>query len=135
MITEAVKYLVAQGVSALVIKNVLHLPIPDQALRYADARDFPVFVVTADNWFFDEVIYSVDKHIEDLANLDFVQRELDALLEDAPDDAARQLGQHANTVRYRLDKVRVLTGLDYRQPDQAEQLSLACAIDAASRLR
>ena len=35
LITEAVKYLVAKGTSGLIIKNVLHIPIPDQAIRYA----------------------------------------------------------------------------------------------------
>lgn len=33
LITEAVKYLVAKGTSGLIIKNVLHIPIPDQAIR------------------------------------------------------------------------------------------------------
>ena len=53
LITEAVKYLVAKGTSGLIIKNVLHIPIPDQAIRYANARHYPVFLTTDDSLFFD----------------------------------------------------------------------------------
>ena len=80
LITEAVKYLVAKGTSGLIIKNVLHIPIPDQAIRYANARHYPVFLTTDDSLFFDSVIYEVKRHIEQLASIDFAQREIDALL-------------------------------------------------------
>ena len=83
LITEAVKYLVAKGTSGLIIKNVLHIPIPDQAIRYANARHYPVFLTTDDSLFFDSVIYEVKRHIEQLASIDFAQREIDALRTDA----------------------------------------------------
>ena len=73
LITEAVKYLVAKGTSGLIIKNVLHIPIPDQAIRYANARHYPVFLTTDDSLFFDSVIYEVKRHIEQLASIDFAQ--------------------------------------------------------------
>ena len=82
LITEAVKYLVAKGTSGLIIKNVLHIPIPDQAIRYANARHYPVFLTTDDSLFFDSVIYEVKRHIEQLASIDFAQREIDALRTD-----------------------------------------------------
>lgn len=44
------------------------------------------------------------------------------------DAAAAVLGQHSNTVRYRLDKVAQITGLSYKVHPQAEQLSIACKI-------
>lgn len=37
-------------------------------------------------------------------------------------------GQHENTLRYRLDKVGILTGLNYRKPGDYEQLALAARV-------
>lgn len=92
LITEAVKYLVAKGTSGLIIKNVLHIPIPDQAIRYANARHYPVFLTTDDSLFFDSVIYEVKRHIEQLASIDFAQREIDALRTDvSPESICRRI--------------------------------------------
>ena len=41
---------------------------------------------------------------------------------------------HENTLRYRLEKVASLTGLDYKRQEQLEQLSLAMKIDRCERL-
>jgi hypothetical protein len=41
---------------------------------------------------------------------------------------AEALGQHANTVRYRMEKVARLTGLDHKVASQMVQLALACEI-------
>lgn len=91
LITDAIKYLVAKGTSGLVIKNVLHLTIPEQAIRYANVRNFPVFLVTSDDLFFDTVIYSVDQRIQELSSSSFAQSTIDALLRDADDpDAVRR---------------------------------------------
>ena len=79
LIGEAVKYLVGRGVSGLVIKNVLHLDIPDSALRYANARDFPLFLATRDDFFFDTVIAQVDRRVAELADASFAQNELDLM--------------------------------------------------------
>lgn len=43
-------------------------------------------------------------------------------------ETARTLGQHANTIRYRLEKISALTDLDYRRADDSDQLALACRI-------
>ena len=92
LITEAVKYLVAKGTSGLIIKNVLHIPIPDQAIRYANARHYPVFLTTDDSLFFDSVIYEVKRHIEQLTSIDFAQREIDALRTDvSPESICRRI--------------------------------------------
>ena len=92
LITEAVKYLVGKGTSGLIIKNALHIPIPDQAIRYANVRHFPVFLTTDDSLFFDRVIYDVNRHIERLASIDFAQREIDALgAETSPEAVERRI--------------------------------------------
>lgn len=41
---------------------------------------------------------------------------------------AETLCQHRNTIRYRLDKIKELTGLDYKRFSQLEQLSMALKI-------
>ncbi len=79
LIGEAVKYLVGRGTSGLVIKNVLHLDIPDSTLRYANARDFPLFLTTRDDFFFDTVIAQVDRRVAELADASFAQNELDLM--------------------------------------------------------
>ncbi|MCR4712180.1 MAG: PucR family transcriptional regulator [Clostridia bacterium] len=48
--------------------------------------------------------------------------------------AAARLGQHENTLRYRLERIRALTGLDFKRQPDAEQLDLAIRIDRYSRL-
>ena len=87
LITEAIKYLVAKGTSGLVIKNALHLAIPEQALRYANVRHYPVFLVTSESLFFDQLIYGVNRHIEDLSTIDFAQRAIDALRAESSPEA------------------------------------------------
>ena len=90
LITDAVKYLVAKGTSGLVIKNVLHLSIPEQAIRYANVRNYPIFLVTSGGLFFDSIIYAVDRRIDELSSSSFAQSTIDALLRDADDpDAVR----------------------------------------------
>lgn len=91
LITDAVKYLVSKGTSGLVIKNVLHLPIPEQAIRYANVRNYPIFLVTSGGLFFDSIIYTVDRRIDELSSSSFAQSTIDALLRDADDpDAVRR---------------------------------------------
>ena len=41
---------------------------------------------------------------------------------------AEKLSQHKNTIRYRLNKIKDLTGLDYKNFTDLEQLSLALRI-------
>ncbi len=43
---------------------------------------------------------------------------------------AEHLSQHKNSIRYRLDKIHALTGLDYKSFSDLEQLSLALKIES-----
>ena len=79
LITEAVKYLVSKGSSGLIIKNVFHLQIPDGAIRYANARNFPLFVTVGDSFLFDQVIVAVDHARKQAESLESVQQEIDRL--------------------------------------------------------
>lgn len=96
LITEAVKYLVSKGSSGLVIKNVFHLQIPDGAIRYANARNFPLFVTVGDGFLFDQVIVTVDHARKQAESMESVQREIDRLLQDR-DDRTLTIG-HARTL-------------------------------------
>lgn len=88
LIIDAVKYLVSVGASALVIKNVFRLEIPDAALRFANARNLPVLLVTDDRFYFDEVILEVGLRVHELVQSAFAQREIDALLDERDDQSA-----------------------------------------------
>lgn len=48
--------------------------------------------------------------------------------------AAKRTLQHENTVRYRLEKIALLTGLDFKSPPQLEELALAVKIEICSGL-
>ena len=95
LITEAIKFLVSKGSSGLVIKNVFHLQIPEGALRYANARNFPLFVTTGDAFLFDEVIAAVARAVDQADSATRLQRALDQLLLDRDDRALCIAHAHA----------------------------------------
>ena len=80
LITEAVRYLASVGASGLVIKNVFHLELPDAALRFANARNLPLMVVSDEGLFFDQVIIDVGLRVRELSDSSFAQRTIDELL-------------------------------------------------------
>lgn len=49
------------------------------------------------------------------------------------DTASAMLSQHKNTIRYRLDKIAVISGFDYKSFSDLEQLSLAIKIHNYSK--
>ncbi len=79
-IADAVKNLIAKGVSGLVIKNVFHLQIHDAVLRYADAKNFPIFVSDSADLIFEDFIFDVTDSVHRMESLDYVKREIDAAL-------------------------------------------------------
>ena len=80
LITEAVKYLVERDAAGLMIKNVLHLPIPDAALRYAEVRGFPVLACTSDQLFFDKIILDIGGRIAVRGDEDRLEAAISALM-------------------------------------------------------
>ena len=61
MIRDAVKYLISKDASALVIKNVFCLPIHESILRYADSKNFPIFLMDDTHMFFEDFIMQVGR--------------------------------------------------------------------------
>ncbi|MGF6376742.1 hypothetical protein M2140_001820 [Clostridiales Family XIII bacterium PM5-7] len=82
LIGDAVKHLVAKSASGLAIKNVFQLQIPDSVLRYADAKNFPIFLIDSPDIYFEDVIYAINHHAEQLSSLDFASKQLDILMAD-----------------------------------------------------
>ena len=118
LITEAVKYLIAQGTSGLAVRNVFHIPIPEQALRYANARNYPLFLVTDDTLYFDHLVYEVNHRARELAATNYVQKTIDAILLHAEDGKeVRKRAEELNpsfkpefiAVHLRLDEALTVT--------------------------
>lgn len=80
MIRDAVKYLVSKDVSALVIKNVFRLPVHESILRYADSKNFPIFLMDDTHMFFEDFIMQVGRCVEIAESTEMASREINALL-------------------------------------------------------
>lgn len=78
-ILEAVKYLVAQGGSGLVIKNIFRLPIHESVLHYADYKDFPILLMD-DTVMFEDFIVQVYQCIDAISDAASAELLLDRLL-------------------------------------------------------
>lgn len=63
LISDAIKQLIATGISGLAIKNVYHLRIPDSILRYAETRNFPIFMIDDPCKFVEPIIFSIHEGI------------------------------------------------------------------------
>ncbi len=63
LISDAIRQLIATGISGLAIKNVYHLRIQDSVLRYADSRNFPIFLIDDPGLFVEPIIYSIHEGI------------------------------------------------------------------------
>lgn len=88
LIGDAVKYLVEKRVCALAIKNIYKLPIHDYVLRYADSKDFPIFIIEDGRLYFENIIISVNDCVKSIANMDYGQQEIDSILNRPLNDSA-----------------------------------------------
>lgn len=79
-ILDAVKHLSSKGVSALVIKNVFKLPIHESVIRYANSKNFPIFVIEEQNIYVENIIYEVSRHCELMADYRFTKQKLSQIL-------------------------------------------------------
>lgn len=60
-IIDAVKHLVSKGCAGLVIRNVFNLTIPDMVIRYANSKNFPIFLLESNDIFFEDIVYVIRK--------------------------------------------------------------------------
>lgn len=70
-ITDAIRHLIVKGTSCLVIKNIFHLPIHEAALRYADSKNYPVFVTEARDVYVEAIIYSVKNYCRSMKDIHY----------------------------------------------------------------
>lgn len=82
LISDAVKHLVSKGTSGLVIKNVFHLPIHDSVLRYADSKNFPVFLIESQEIYVEKLIYEISRRCEFTEDVRFSQNIINQILTD-----------------------------------------------------
>ena len=80
ILTDAVKHLILKGASGLAIRNVLKLPLPKPALRYAEAKNFPVFLIRSVELPFERIIYTIIHEIEMEKSTDYHRHMIDRLL-------------------------------------------------------
>mgnify|MGYP004564006789 FL=1 len=80
LIGDAVRHLVRKGCSALLIRNVFNLQIPETVLKYADSKGFPILVVNGSGIYFEDFVYEVRHRREQMENIDFYADAIHALL-------------------------------------------------------
>lgn len=79
LISNAVKYLSDKNCSGLAIKNIFRLPIHDYVLRYADSKNFPIFIIEP-SIYFEDIIISIDSCLKYLNRIDYGQKDIDSIL-------------------------------------------------------
>lgn len=79
-ITEAIKHLISKGTSCLVIKNIFHIQIHDSALRYADSKNFPIFMIESHDIYIESVIYDVKRYCQGLKDIYFAADRAELIL-------------------------------------------------------
>ncbi|MBQ9015464.1 MAG: PucR family transcriptional regulator ligand-binding domain-containing protein [Firmicutes bacterium] len=81
-ILDAVKHLASKGCSGLVIKNVFRLPISESIVRYADAKNFPLFLIPVRGLelSFEDIIYTVNRRSELQQHAEYHRSILDRLM-------------------------------------------------------
>lgn len=129
LILDAVKYLIAKGASGLVIKNVFHLPIHESVVRYADSKNFPIFLAESQDVYVERVIYEIYKNLFLLDTLKEAEKAGDRILSGELDGdgiaaAARKINPSAAEQYYSIFA---------RRDELAEGGSVEEAYDAFSR--
>ena len=82
LVMDAIKDLINVGVSGLVVKDIFKLKIPETVLRYAEAKNFPVFVLEPGSLFIEDIIFDVKTAIVRQASSSHIERELDIITQD-----------------------------------------------------
>lgn len=77
---DAIRHLIEIDASGLIINNVFRLDIPEAILRYADAKDFPIFLVEKQPFDLCQLTITFHDYMCDLARADFGDKEIGALL-------------------------------------------------------
>ena len=70
LIGDSIKHLISRGSSGLIIKNVFNLPIHNSVIRYAEAKNFPIFLMDDMHVYFEDLIIQIDRCIQATVSFD-----------------------------------------------------------------
>ncbi|MCG8485640.1 MAG: PucR family transcriptional regulator ligand-binding domain-containing protein [Clostridia bacterium] len=85
LILKSIKYLIANGVTGLAIKNVYYKELPEEVLTFADDNRFPIFMFDS-SVFFEDVITDVRDLLRDLEKGKQLEYKIDSLLRNPSTD-------------------------------------------------
>lgn len=77
---DAVRHLIDRDASGLIVNNVFRIDIPEPALRYADAKEFPIFVTEDPSADLCSLTIKLHDYIKDMEREEFGDKEIGALL-------------------------------------------------------
>ena len=96
LIADAIKDLINTGTSGLIIKNIFKIRIPDTILRYAEAKNFPVFILDTENIYIEDIIFDVKTAIIRQSSAGNVERVLDVIVSSISNE--REVFNHAKLI-------------------------------------
>ncbi len=79
-IIDAIKRLRQRGCSGLAIRNIFKLNIRENVLRFADANHFPIFLLTDESFYFEDIAYIIFDRLKKAEAIDRQARLLDQAL-------------------------------------------------------
>lgn len=85
LILRSIKYLMANGVSGLAIKNVYYTELPEEVLKFADENSFPIFIFDS-SIFFEDIITDIRDLLRDMEKGKQLEYKLDSLLRNSSTD-------------------------------------------------
>ena len=96
LVGDAIKDLLNAGASGLVIKDIFRLRIPEPILRYAEARNFPVFILEERDVYIEDIIFNVKSAILRQESSGRIERELDIITSEST--AETDVLEHARLI-------------------------------------
>lgn len=93
LLSDAVKHLMSKGASGLAVRNVFRIQIPENVIRYADARNFPIFLIQSLKLPFENIIYTINRQLELESSSSYLREVLNRLmvLNTSPEEFRRQV--------------------------------------------
>lgn len=79
LIMDAVKNLASRKCSGLIIKNIFHLPIHENVIRYADTMKFPLILVEGSNIHYEDLIVLISERVKQYESLHFRESKVDEI--------------------------------------------------------
>lgn len=88
LITDAIKKLASCNTSGLAIKNIFSIEIPKEAIRFANANNYPLFIFIDNSIFFEDLIVHVSNRIKAASSEVETERKLHAIIKHTEDKSS-----------------------------------------------